>query len=61
MILYVLEPVELFIGCPLSGVVYFVTIIFFTLLTWVTVAVKIIYYHEDIELSINFLTHFPHV
>ncbi len=27
-----------YLGCPLSGVVYFVTIIFFTLLTWVTVA-----------------------
>jgi hypothetical protein len=35
------------IGCPLSGVVYFGTIIFFTLLTWATIAVILIYYHED--------------
>jgi hypothetical protein len=48
-IIYILKVVgNEKVGCPLSGVVYFGTILFFTLLTWVTIAVILIYYHEDI-------------
>ncbi len=50
---------DIFVGWPLSGVVYFDTIIF-TLLTWVTVARKLIlYYHEYNQLSIESQAYFP--
>jgi hypothetical protein len=52
---------KILIGFPLSGVVYFSTITFFTVLTWVTIASLLVYYHEDIRRYQFTIRHILHI